>query len=169
MGSQVCDPLRNCGPKRTLRVEPRRRSQSGPCELSLVAGPKADALRQSNAAGEIVPILYLAGALACPGHVAKAAIIATHHKRGSSQECLQRRARSKSYCGNSCGNDAEIDAICCVKTKCYRIPMAEGVGFEPTIPLSGIHALQACALVHSATPPCLHPCSEKSGRTASAV
>ncbi len=30
--------------------------------------------------------------------------------------------------------------------------MAEGAGFEPAIPC-GIHALQACALVHYATPP----------------
>ena len=31
--------------------------------------------------------------------------------------------------------------------------MAEGVGFEPTTRLWRVHALQACALDHSATPP----------------
>ena len=31
--------------------------------------------------------------------------------------------------------------------------MAEGVGFEPTVRLRRTHALQACALDHSATPP----------------
>ncbi len=31
--------------------------------------------------------------------------------------------------------------------------MAEGVGFEPTIRVHRIHALQACAFDHSATPP----------------
>ena len=31
--------------------------------------------------------------------------------------------------------------------------MAEGEGFEPSIPFWGIHTFQACAFNHSATPP----------------
>ena len=39
-------------------------------------------------------------------------------------------------------------------TSYLRFPalMAEGVGFEPTVP-EGTHALQACPIVHSGTPP----------------
>ena len=34
-----------------------------------------------------------------------------------------------------------------------KLSVAEGVGFEPTVRLRRTHALQACALDHSATPP----------------